>query len=90
MNEEVERNKEGKYKHMIPSIASLLSKQHIWSAGQLKKGEKGRKRGPGGPSIERCTDLTIFQRLRGAIVVHHAAGLLILCCKKQRSEFLHL
>lgn len=55
----------------------------------LRKGGKGW-RGPGDPSLERCTDLTIFKRLRGAVVIHHAAGLLFLCRKKQRSEYFHL
>jgi len=44
----------------------------------------------GDPSLERGTDFAIFKRLRGAIVIHHAAGLLFLCGKKQRSEFFHL
>lgn len=55
----------------------------------LKEGGKGWW-GLGDPSLERGTDFAIFKRLRGAIVIHHAAGLLFLCRKKQRSEFFHL
>lgn len=54
-----------------------------------KEGGKGWW-GLGDPSLERGTDFAIFKRLRGAIVIHHAAGLLFLSGKKQRSEFFHL